>query len=115
MRQAERDLEEAKYSKQGRYYELSCFLSQQSAEKAVKGLLQFHGMERKGNSVLHLIDNPPDNIRQCASYLDKQYTPSRYPDVYDEGSPFEYYTEKEADECISCAEKILSWVKREIS
>ncbi|BCU67727.1 hypothetical protein HS7_11640 [Sulfolobales archaeon HS-7] len=40
--------------------------------------------------------------------------PSRYPDVYDEGSPFEYYTEKEAEECITRAEKILSWAKKEV-
>jgi HEPN domain-containing protein len=34
--------------------------------------------------------------------------------VYDEGAPFEYYTEKDAKECIGCAVKILSWVKGEI-
>ena len=40
----------------------------------------------------HLLINPPDHVFQCAVFLDKQYTPSRYPDAYDEGAPFEYYT-----------------------
>ena len=31
--------------------------------------------------------------------------------MYDEGDPFEYYTEKDAEECIGCATKILGWVK----
>ncbi|BCU67726.1 hypothetical protein HS7_11630 [Sulfolobales archaeon HS-7] len=79
VRQAERDLEAAKYSKQGNYYELACFLSQQSAEKAARGLLQFRGIERRSHSVLHLLENPADDIRGCASYLDKQYTPLKVP------------------------------------
>lgn len=90
------------------------FLSQQSAEKAVKALLQYRGIERRGHSILHLIQNPPNEILECVTYLDKQYTPTRYPDVYDEGSPYEYYTEKDAEECINCALKILNWVKGEI-
>ncbi|BDC00068.1 HEPN domain-containing protein [Saccharolobus caldissimus] len=114
LKQAERDIEEAIYSKKGGYYELSCFLSQQSAEKAVKALLQYRGIERRGHSILHLIQNPPNEILECVTYLDKQYTPTRYPDVYDEGSPYEYYTEKDAEECINCALKILNWVKGEI-
>ncbi|MGC9106518.1 MAG: HEPN domain-containing protein [Thermoprotei archaeon] len=114
LKQAERDLEEAKYAKSGGYFELSCFLSQQCAEKAVKALLQHKGIERRGHSITHLLENPPTDILQCATFLDKQYVPSRYPDVYPEGSPYEYYTERDAEECINCALKILNWVKREI-
>jgi HEPN domain-containing protein len=115
IKQAERDLEEAKYAESGGYYELACFLSQQCAEKAVKGLLQFRGVEKRGYSISHLLENPPEDVLQCAIFLDKQYTPSRYPDVYDEGSPYEYYTQKDAEECINCAIKILNWVKGETS
>lgn len=70
---------------------------------AVKGLLQFRGVEKRGYSISHLLENPPEDVLQCAIFLDKQYTPSRYPDVYDEGSPYEYYTQKDAEECINCA------------
>ncbi|MFP3163569.1 MAG: HEPN domain-containing protein [Acidianus hospitalis] len=113
IKQAERDLEEAKYAENVGYYELAC--SQQCAEKAVKGLLQFRGVEKRGHSISHLLENPPEDVLQCAIFLDKQYTPSRYPDVYDEGSPYEYYTQKDAEECINCAIKILNWVKGETS
>ena len=113
LRQAERDLEEARYAEAGGYYELTCFLSQQCAEKAVKALLQFRGIERRGHMIIHLLDNAPADIIQCAAFLDKQYIPSRYPDVYDEGAPFEFYTKRDADECLNCAAKILNWVKGE--
>ncbi|AWS00351.1 HEPN domain-containing protein [Metallosphaera hakonensis] len=114
IKQAERDLEEARYSKLGGYFELTCFLSQQAAEKAVKGLLHHRGIERRGHSISHLLENPPPDIHQCTTFLDKQYAPSRYPDVYEEGSPYEYYTEKDADECINCANRILEWVKGQV-
>jgi len=114
LKQAEKDLEEAEYARRGKYYELCCFLSQQCAEKAVKALLQSKGIERRGHSVTHLLQDAPIEIAECASYLDRQYAPSRYPDVYDEGAPFEYYSEKDAEECVNCAIKILNWVKGDI-
>jgi len=66
LRQAERDLEEAEYAKRGGYYELACFLSQQAAEKAAKALLQYLGIERRSHSVLHLLQDAPGEITQCA-------------------------------------------------
>ena len=114
LKQAERSLEEALHAKSGGYYELACFLSQQCAEMAAKALLHSKGTEKRGHSVSHLLINPPDDVFQCAVFLDKQYTPSRYPDAYDEGAPFEYYTEKDAEDCIKCAETILNWVKGQL-
>lgn len=40
MKQAERDLENAKYEMKGSFYEWVCFLSQQAAEKAIKAVFQ---------------------------------------------------------------------------
>ncbi|MEM0245009.1 MAG: HEPN domain-containing protein [Zestosphaera sp.] len=37
--------------------------------------------------------------------------PSRYPDVYDEGTPSDYYTKEDAERCLSCMSKIIDWVK----
>jgi Uncharacterized conserved protein related to C-terminal domain of eukaryotic chaperone, SACSIN len=111
LRQAERDLEEVEYAKRGGYYELACFLSQQAAEKAAKALLQYLGIERRSHSVLHLLQDAPGEVVQCAAHLDKHYIPARYPDAYVEGAPYEYYTERDADECLNCALRILNWVK----
>lgn len=50
-------------------------------------------------------------VKECALFLDKQYIPTRYPSAYDEGAPLDYYTARDAEECIKCAETILNWVK----
>ena len=41
--QARQDLEDASYCLEGKKYNVACFLSQQSAEKALKGYLVFRG------------------------------------------------------------------------
>ena len=40
IEQAERDLEQARWSAKGGFHEWACFASQQSAEKAVKAFYQ---------------------------------------------------------------------------
>nr|WP_255776332.1 HEPN domain-containing protein [Metallosphaera javensis (ex Hofmann et al. 2022)] len=45
IKAAHRNLEEAEYSFRGEF-DLTCFLSQQSAELALKALLQHRGEER---------------------------------------------------------------------
>jgi len=54
--QAKRDLENARYELEGRFYEFSCFLSEQAAEKAMKSLYQKIGAEVFGHSVIGLIN-----------------------------------------------------------
>ena len=51
----------------------------------------------------------PVEIKECALLLD---IPTRYPDVFDEGASMDYYTSKDAGECIKRAEKILKWVEK---
>jgi HEPN domain-containing protein len=45
LRQAEQDLDDARYNLEGDRYHLVCFLSQQSAEKALKAFLYARGEE----------------------------------------------------------------------
>ena len=59
MKQAVRDLENAKHELAGRYYEWSCFIAQQAAEKAVKAVFQKLGAEAFGHSVTGLLENLP--------------------------------------------------------
>jgi HEPN domain-containing protein len=44
---------------------------------------------------------------ECLLYLDKQYIPTRYPDAFAEGAPMDYYTDRDAEACIKCAEAVL--------
>lgn len=45
LRQAERDLDDARFAAQGARHNLACFLAQQAAEKAVKSYLYARGAE----------------------------------------------------------------------
>lgn len=115
MRQAERDLENAKYELKGGFYEWACFLSQQAAEKAVKAVFQKLGGEAFGHSVSGLLSKLPvkvqDELLDKARELDKAYIPTRYPNSIPEGAPFEVYTEAEARRLISYAEEIIELCK----
>ena len=115
LRQAERNLKSAEANMQFGIYEEVCYESQQVAEKAVVALLDFHHMELRGHSVTLLLRklniNVPKEVEDCVQELDKHYIPSRYPDVYDEGAPADYYNERDAEECLECGRKVLEWVR----
>jgi HEPN domain-containing protein len=102
MKQAVKDLENAKHELAGRYYEWSCFIAQQAAEKAVKAVFQKLGAEAFGHSVTGLLENlpgemrPSEDLMDAAKELDKAYIPTRYPNAHPQGAPYEYYTKKEA-------------------
>jgi len=111
--QAKRDLEVARWAKDGKFFEWACFISQQSAEKAVKAVYQKFGGEAWGHSVFLLLKgikekvDVPEEVLTCAKNLDRFYVPTRYPNGWAEGIPMHYYDEKDAKDAISCAEKIL--------
>jgi HEPN domain-containing protein len=110
--QAEGDLEHAKSDESLKYYSWACFSAQQSAEKAVKAVLQKLGAEAWGHSVADLLQGlcakraVPVALINGALELDKAYIPSRYPDAHPSGSPRNRYTEDEARRLIEHAEKI---------
>lgn len=89
--QAERDLEEARWSMQGSFYEWACFTAQQAAEKAVKALyMHLHG-EASGHFISKLLmalpesHKPPSDLIEKALLLDKLYIPPHYPNSFDSG------------------------------
>jgi len=113
LKQARRDLLHARHSLEDGDYEWACFAAQQAGEKALKALYQSLGAEARGHSVLGLLDRLPDQfapgpeLATAARELDKHYIPTRYPNSYAEGAPFEYYTEEEARRAIINAERII--------
>lgn len=121
LRQASRDLENARYEVNGGFYEWACFLSQQSAEKSVKAVFQKLGGEAFGHSVAGLLQRLPKHIKpgneimRLAKELDKAYIPTRYPNVHPEGAPFEVYTEEEARRLVGYAEKIFKYCEGVLS
>jgi HEPN domain-containing protein len=91
LRQARRDLEQARLSLEGGFYEWAAFAAQQGAEKAVKAVFQRLGAMAWGYSVAALLEElqahqpVPEPLLDGASELDKAYIPSRYPDALASG------------------------------
>ncbi len=113
--QAQRDLNHAADACEHEHFEWACFSSQQGAEKAVKAVyLRLHG-EGWGHSVLKLLQglkdrvNVPESLFDAGRALDRHYIPTRYPNGFDQGSPGDYYTQKEAAEAIEYAKTIVGF------
>jgi len=122
FRQALRNLKSAEINFENGLYEETCFESHQAAEKALKTLLNSLGIERRGHSLVFLVHeitgkniDIPSDVSQCFYILDKHYIPSRYPDVFDEGAPMDYYTKDDGKECLRCANRIIEWVRSHVA
>lgn len=117
FRQAEADLRHARNAREDGDHEWACFAAQQSAEKALKAVIQMHGGEAWGHSVTILAGDLrdrldlPDALVDAARRLDKHYIPTRYPNGFDAGAPTDYYTDQEAEAAISDAASILEFAR----
>jgi HEPN domain-containing protein len=113
LSQAKRDLESAKSQRKEGYYEWSTFISQQSAEKALKAVLQKLGGEAWGHVTSKLLtaieeqSEMDSGLKNAALFLDKFYIPARYPNGWGEGTPADFITKEDADNAIDNSEKIL--------
>jgi HEPN domain-containing protein len=99
-------------------YNWACFKAQQAAEFAVKALLYGIGSPAYGHSIAKLVMivksigvQVSDEILEYAKTLDKYYVPTRYPNAWAEGMPYEYYTKLDATNAIKYSECIISWVE----
>ena len=100
-------------------YNWACFKAQQAAELVLKGLTRGIGSPRYGHSVSRILEElineiqtkPSPDIIECSKLLDKMCIPTRYPDAWSEGTPYYYYTEKDAKNAIECSEKVIKWVE----
>jgi HEPN domain-containing protein len=122
LRQAERDLDDARFADEGRRFHLACFLSQQAAEKAIKAFLYARGEEDVwGHSVGEL-------CRQAVSYsrefevlgkriavLDKYYIPTRYPNGLPGGIPSEAFDAEDAKRAILLADEGIAFVRGQMN
>ena len=122
FRQAERDLEDAAFNRQGERYNLACFLCQQAAEKAVKAYLYRRGAEDVwGNSLLDLCEDAKifemyfDTIKAEARQLDKYYDITRYPQYLPSGIPAEAFDDIDAERAIELAGIVVRFVGERIT
>ena len=121
FRQAEQDLEDAAYNRQGGRYNVACFLCQQTAEKAVKAYLYKRGAEDVwGNSLIDLCEDAKifemffDTIKADARQLDKYYDITRYPGYLPSGIPSEAFDDVDAERAIELAGVVVNFVGQRI-
>ena len=120
--QAQRDLDDARYSAAGQRFNLACFLAQQSAEKALKALLYSAGAEAVwGYSVAELCQDiiaiHPDlaPLAAIGGPLDKYYIPTRYPNGLPGGIPSDAFVSADAQMAISMAEQVLDTISSKLT
>lgn len=121
LEQAEADFKGASVLFDNHIYHLTCFISQQTAEKALKAYLYFRGEDIvTGHSVAALCswcgehNKDFSSIRDEIAILDGYYIPTRYPNGLPDGIPANIYTRKPAAEALSLAKLVIDFVKERI-
>ena len=121
IRQAERDLEDAKFLQEGKRYNLACFMGQQAGEKAVKAYLYNQGAEDVWSHSLadlcedaKILNGMFDVIKSLAVLLDKYHDLTRYPNFLPGGIPCEVYDDVDGERAIHVAGEVISFVKVQI-
>jgi HEPN domain-containing protein len=121
MRQARLDLDHARLAADASHVEWAVFAAQQAAEKACKALHMSLGSDAWGHDLTALLEALPqghraaDDLIDRAKSLDKHYIPSRYPNGFDQGTPRDHYTVREARQAIADAETILEFCAHSIA
>lgn len=118
LEQAQRDLKVARDNLGLANYEVVCFLSQQAAEKALKGFLLMAGRShQRVHSVsgllkeCALLDPQFEQLRPSVE-LDLYYVSTRYPDAVGGGAPYHVFGKDVAEKCLSLASSLIEFVVR---
>ena len=121
LRQAEQDLNDASYNKDGERFNISCFLCQQASEKAIKAFLYLKGAEDVwGHSLIDLCEDAKifdmffDTIKSEARQLDKYYELTRYPEFLPGGICSEAFDVNDADRAYELSGFVVGFVKERI-
>lgn len=121
LAQAERDLDDARAVREIGRFHLTCFLAQQSAEKALKAALYHAGEEEVfGHSVADLTRLAERKVPGLVALagtgatLDKYYIPTRYPNGLPGGIPSDAYGPEDAELAIRTADRVLAAIRSAI-
>ncbi len=115
IKQAERDLENARKTLDIEAYEVAAFLAHQAVEKYLKAAWM-HGRREpapRTHSLTELGDalGVPKTHRKHLGYLNADYVTARYPDAAN-GVPYEVYDREMAEAKVKAAEEALEWLRQ---
>ena len=121
LRQAEQDLLDAQFNREGERYNLACFLCQQAAEKAVKAYLYHRGSEDVwGHSLIDLCEDAKvfemffDTIKSEARQLDKYFEITRYPGFLPGGICSEAFEDADAERALFLGSTVVEFVRERL-
>jgi HEPN domain-containing protein len=121
LAQSGHDLSSVRFLMQSGMYALACFLSHQTAEKAVSAYLYARGAELLwGHGLADLCEDAMafepsfDLIKSSAVQLDKHYLGARYPSVLPAGVPFESYSSEDGERALVIAEDTYNFVVEQL-
>ena len=115
IKQAERDLENARKNVGIEAYEVAAFIAHQAVEKFLKAAWMTVKEEAapRTHSLTELGDPlgvPSEYLRHLA-YLNADYTTARYPDAAN-GVPYEVYDRAMAEAKVKAAQEALEWLRQ---
>ncbi|MGH2362794.1 MAG: HEPN domain-containing protein [bacterium] len=117
IKQAERDLENARKNISIEGYEVAAFLSEQAVEKYLKAYWMIAKKEAAPptHSLTELGDalGVPRALRKQLVSLTADYITARYPDAAN-GVPYEIYDRETAEAKVASAEAVLAWLRKQI-
>lgn len=114
IKQAERDLENARKNIGIEAFEVAAFLAEQAVEKHLKAawILVRREPPPWTHSLTELGDGlrVPREHRRHLVYLNPDYTTARYPDAAN-GIPYEVYDRETAESKVAAAEGAFAWLR----
>ena len=115
LKQAERDLENARKNVAVEAYELAAFVAHQAVEKHLKAawMVTRGEVAPRTHSLTELGDalGVPSDRRRHLVYLNPDYVTARYPDAAN-GVPYEVYDRETAEAKVEAAEKVFEWLRQ---
>lgn len=95
-----------------------CFNCQQAVELALKAILNYLGLERRGHGLSILLNEVCnyqeefEQFKDTVRILDQYYIPTRYANAFYSGPAMEHYTKGQAEEALKYSEDILRLVRQ---
>ncbi|MCH7984540.1 MAG: HEPN domain-containing protein [Chloroflexi bacterium] len=122
LAQADADLDAARASADQNRHALACFLSHESATKAVKGFLYRQGAEIVWGEHLSdlcedamAFDPSFDFVKSVAALLDKHILAARNPDAIGGAVPAEVYDSTDSSHALEIATEVLDTIRQKLA